>query len=302
MMHRFQGPDGRDRLIAALARQRLVAGDQEIAAALASHVAVREWRATECLITQGGDDNDLLFILAGSVSIQINGREIARRPHGEHIGEMALLDPGSRRSATVVAMEPTVVAQISDAAFTALTQRYPRVWRNMAAALGDRLRDRTRFVRFRNETSIIFIGSSRESLPVAQAIANCIPTGLAIPQLWTDGVFGASHFPINDLEAQLDRADFAVLVLGPDDRVESRGTEQDAPRDNVVFELGLFMGACTHRRVFLAIPRGLDVKIPSDLLGLTPLHYLGNDAVALEARVSDLGAQLERAVTVLGPR
>lgn len=215
---------------------------------------------------------------------------------------MALLDPGSRRSASVVAVEPMVVARIPEPAVTALTRSHPSVWRNMAAVLGDRLRDRTRFVRLRNETPVIFIGSSRESLPIAQAISTSIPADLAIVQLWTNDVFGPSHFPIEDLETQLDRADFAVLVLGPDDRVESRGTEQDAPRDNVVFELGLFMGACTHRRVFLATPRGLDVKIPSDLLGLTPLYYLGDDTVALEARVSALGAQLARAVTVLGPR
>jgi len=78
-------------------------------------------------------------------------------------------------------------------------------------------------------------------LPIAEAISTRIPVDLAIVQLWTHDVFGPSRFPIEDLEAQLDRADFAVLVLRPDDRVESRGKEHDAPRDNVVFELGLFM-------------------------------------------------------------
>lgn len=302
MIHRFQGVDGRDRLVEALSRQRLVAGDREIAVAVAEKAILHEFQPTERLVAQDGDDNHLMFILAGTVSIQIHGQEMARRSRGEHIGEMALLDPGSRRSASVVAMESVVVARVAEPAFTALTQQYPSVWRNMAAVLGERLRERTRFVRIRNETPVVFIGSSRESLPIAESISACIPVDLAIVRLWTSDVFGPSRFPIEDLEGQLDRADFAVLVLGPDDRVESRGTEQDAPRDNVVLELGLFMGACTHRRVFLATPRGLDVKIPSDLLGLTPLYYLGDDTVALAARVEDLGAQLVRTVMRLGPR
>ncbi|MGE3595800.1 MAG: TIR domain-containing protein [Dehalococcoidia bacterium] len=301
-MHRFQGSDGRSRLVAALERQRLVGGNRELADALACQIRLRECQPLECLIAQGGEDNDLYFILSGCLSIQINGREIARRSHGEHIGEMALLDPGSRRSASVIAIETAIVAQVSEASFTALTQQYPVVWRNMAAVLGDRLRDRTRFVRARNETPVVFIGSSRESLPIAEAIQACIPVDVAIVRLWTKDVFGPSHFPIEDLEEQLDRADFAVLVLGPDDRVDSRGTTHDAPRDNVIFELGLFMGACTRRRVFLATPRGVDVKIPSDLLGLTPLSYSGDESVAIEARLADLGAQLVRAVSEMRSR
>ena len=97
-------------------------------------------------------------------------------------------------------------------------------------------------------------------------------------RLWTDGVFGASQFPIIDLEKQVQEADFAVLVLGRDDEVISRNQKSDAPRDNVIFELGLFMGALSHERTFMIIPRGCDIKIPTDLLGLTPLDYRLEDS------------------------
>ena len=40
----------------------------------------------------------------------------------------------------------------------------------------------------------------------------------------------------------LDRFDFAILVLTADDLVASRDVLSTAPRDNVLFELGLFMG------------------------------------------------------------
>ena len=64
-----------------------------------------------------------------------------------------------------------------------------------------------------------------------------------------------------------------MLVLGADDIVESRNEKLYSPRDNVIFELGLFMGALSHERTFMVVPRGCDIKIPTDLLGLTSLSY-----------------------------
>jgi predicted nucleotide-binding protein len=91
--------------------------------------------------------------------------------------------------------------------------------------------------------------------------------------VWTDGVFQASRSSIYALEQAAQSADFAVLVLSPDDTVVSRGSERTAPRDNVVFELGLFIGALGHERTFIVRPRGVELKVPTDLLGVTPLDY-----------------------------
>jgi predicted nucleotide-binding protein len=120
-------------------------------------------------------------------------------------------------------------------------------------------------------------------------------------KLWAKGIFGASRFPIEDLEAQLRSADFALLIAAPDDRVISRGRTSDSPRDNVVFELGLFMGAISRHRSFLLIPRGVDVKIPTNLLGLTPLRYDPN-AKSLRRASSGARRELLRAIRTLGPR
>ena len=62
-------------------------------------------------------------------------------------------------------------------------------------------------------------------------------------------------------------------VLSPDDAVISRDATLEAPRDNLVFELGLFMGALGHSRTFLLHHRGSGLKIPTDLSGFTPLTY-----------------------------
>jgi CRP/FNR family transcriptional regulator, cyclic AMP receptor protein len=78
---------------------------------------------------------------------------------------------------------------------------------------------------------------------------------------------------IESLEKNLKAADFAALIISPDDKVVSRSKRRSAPRDNVIFELGLFMGALGRTRTYMLVPTGMDVKIPTDLLTVTYLHY-----------------------------
>lgn len=67
--------------------------------------------------------------------------------------------------------------------------------------------------------------------------------------------------------------DFAVFVFQPDDLTESRGKQEHVVRDNVLFELGLFIGAIGVKRCFIVKPRGEELKLPSDLLGITLAEY-----------------------------
>ena len=48
---------------------------------------------------------------------------------------------------------------------------------------------------------------------------------------------------LQGLVEQVLKFDFAVLIMTPDDLTEKRGVSEMSPRDNVIFELGLFMGA-----------------------------------------------------------
>jgi predicted nucleotide-binding protein len=171
----------------------------------------------------------------------------------------------------------------------------------LALELSRRLDERKKFHEEPNSKAILFIGSSMEQLPIAKAVAEGIPNELAAVTLWSQGVFGASSFPVDDLEAQIGIADFAVLVAGPDDQVTSRGNQSYAPRDNVIFELGLFMGALSRSRTFMLVPRGVKVKIPTDLLGRTCLRFDPAPAKpgdAVGTAVSDLAA----IITKKGPK
>jgi hypothetical protein len=118
----------------------------------------------------------------------------------------------------------------------------------------------------------LFIGSSAEGRLVAQALQILLDHACKVT-IWSQGVFGISEGTLESLIVALDESDFAVLVLTPDDVVTSRGSSAHAPRDNVVFELGLFMGALGRQRTYLVHDRTAGLKLPSDLAGITLATY-----------------------------
>ena len=237
MITRFEGADGRRRLIEQLRQQLIIGGDAAAAAEIANVATILEVSGGQVLIRQDAADNDLFLIISGAVRIVVNGRDVAIRRAGEHVGEMAIVDPSAARSASVVAAESSIVAKITEPAFIKIAESRVNLWRALAVQLSRRLNERRRFHPEPNVTPVLFIGSSSEKLPIAEALKSSMPGTIAQSVLWSKDVFEPSHFTIDDLDAQLRPADFAVLVLGPDDKVLSRGVESDAPRDNVVFEL-----------------------------------------------------------------
>lgn len=301
VLARFQGADGRRRLAGLLQAQAVVGGDAALARKIAEVAAVRELLPGKILIKQKSATNDLFLIVSGTFRVFVNGREVASRQAGQHVGEMVIIDPSLRRTATVIASERSVVAQVNEKTFLSWADKDPRLWRALAAELCQRLNERRKFHAEPNSKPILFIGSSKEHLAIAEALASGLPKGIASVTLWSDGVFGASKFPIEDLETQIGIADFAVLVVGPDDRVISRGKASDAPRDNVVFELGLFMGALSRSRTFVLAPRGRKIKIPTDLLGLTTLQFDPN-APKRAQMVRPAIDELTKIIAKMGPK
>jgi predicted nucleotide-binding protein len=81
--------------------------------------------------------------------------------------------------------------------------------------------------------------------------------------VWSQGVFDLGEHVLDGLVRKAKTVDFAILVLSPDDHVESRNAESQAPRDNVVFELGLFIGALGKDRTYMVHPDGVSLKLPS---------------------------------------
>jgi len=100
MKERFE-VGGRSHLLDALMRQEFVCGDRAIAERFASVGELQEFPAGAELIKETGEDNDLYLLLAGSVAIVIKGVQVNTRAAGQHVGEMAAIEPSQKRSATV---------------------------------------------------------------------------------------------------------------------------------------------------------------------------------------------------------
>src|SRR5689334_15896047 len=96
----------------------------------------------------------------------------------------------------------------------------------------------------------VFIGSSSEHVSIAEAIQQNLDYA-AECHLWTQGVFGLGGSTLQSLAAKIDEFDFGILVVTPVDLVESQGEKSGAPRDNVLLELGMFIGHLGVDRTFI---------------------------------------------------
>ncbi|WP_348970900.1 nucleotide-binding protein [Pseudomonas atacamensis] len=120
----------------------------------------------------------------------------------------------------------------------------------------------------------VFLASSVEGLDVANAINESLDYDAEIVH-WKNG-FDLSSYTIDSLMEKSRTVDFAIFVFTPDDVSTIREQSHIVVRDNVLFELGLFIGALSKERCFIIKPRGIDLHFPTDLLGLTPADFEGN--------------------------
>jgi predicted nucleotide-binding protein len=117
---------------------------------------------------------------------------------------------------------------------------------------------------------------------VAEALQAVLPDQLEVT-LWPD-VFNVGEYAADDLREAARAHDFAIFVFAPDDEVTSRGTTQQAPRDNVIFELGLFSASLGPRSTYVLKAAEPSVKVPSDLAGVGYATYIPPDAQASDSR------------------
>lgn len=301
MLFRFEGDAGRRLRVESLITQKMVGGNRALAEQLADIVRLRSLAADEILIEQNGTDNDVFMVLAGAVQIVVNGRTVGRRGPNDHVGEMAAIEPTQKRAASVSALEESIVAVISEPQLAELGNTYPELYRCLAKELARRLLQRNAFVNATHDKIRVFIISSAEAREVARTVQNAFERDPFTTVVWTDDVFKVAHYTLQSLEDQVDTCDFAIAITHADDVTESRGQRWPAPRDNVIFELGLFMGRLGKSRAILMEPREEGIKLPSDFAGITtvPYRYVpGPDAMALMAPACN---KLRQHILALGP-
>lgn len=115
-----------------------------------------------------------------------------------------------------------------------------------------------------------FIGSSKEGLPYAVALVKHLEAADVQCEQWNISTFALGQTTIESLEAAVARNSFAVLIATADDTTTVRKKRTLSPRDNIVFEFGLFAGRLGRSRAFLLVPDDVEsLKLPTDLLGVT---------------------------------
>lgn len=120
----------------------------------------------------------------------------------------------------------------------------------------------------------IFIGSSSRSYGLVQYLAQEIRAHeLGVPIEWKAGGFAPSKSTLQNLIEMASLCDFAVIFLTRDDDKTFTQTERKifrGPRDNTIFEAGLFVGGLGLRpERCLLVSSVNDRYLPSDIKGIT---------------------------------
>jgi ABC-type sugar transport system substrate-binding protein len=126
-------------------------------------------------------------------------------------------------------------------------------------------------------TISVFIGSSTEGIPIVKTIAEKLEAEgrgeLKVDQWTDDSVFKLNQSTLESLTNAAMTHDFAILVATADDSTRVRDQRVFQARDNVIFELGLFMGRLGRARTFLVCSDNKTLRLPSDLSGITVLRF-----------------------------
>src|SRR2546423_460091 len=146
----------------------------------------------------------------------------------------------------------------------------------------------------------IFLGSSGKQEKLLQALTHGLED-VAHVEPWTTS-FNPGTTTLERLLELAHEVDFAAFVFAQDDWTSTSlpsspkpESGQASPRDNVVFEAGLFGGVLGMRRTFILQANGS--KLPTDLLGLTCVRY---DEGLGDTEIGALNQKLRNAIEGAG--
>lgn len=271
---------GRKNLNNSFANQYLlrnISNIKVIAEKLSTCSEISGYKQGEVIYHQGDFGNDsLFFVLTGSCSLFMNGNFVKEIGKGECFGEFPILDSDTKYSVTVTcSQDKTCIAQVSERQFREIAKSHPEIWENMAKMLAQRLKTSSeeKFKKRPNPKPKIFIGSSSEGLEVAHEIQNELSKDFH-PVVWDQGPFDKLNRSFLDcLEEAVNKFDFGIFIFTADDTINIRGENKKITRDNVIFELGMFIGKLTREKAFLVCPIDRELEILSDFKGLITATY-----------------------------
>ena len=140
----------------------------------------------------------------------------------------------------------------------------------------------------------IFIASSSEKSKIASFLAKKLKNTADVT-VWFKDVAELSEFFIDSLLRKIDETDYGIVIMAPDDILIQRTVEYQTPRDNVLLELGIFIGKLGRQYSFLVCPDFIEnLHIPSDLFGITVSKYNSNKSynIAFKSVLKEIKAEI----------
>jgi predicted nucleotide-binding protein len=147
----------------------------------------------------------------------------------------------------------------------------------------------------------LFIGSSAESIEVAEALQSNLHYSFEVT-VWSQLLFPPSQTTLAPLIKKANTSDFAIFVFQPNDLTLLRETVVSTVRDNVILELGLFIGQIGLDRTYFLVPEGEAFHLATDLIGLTPLTYNPHHSAGLMAGLGPATYTVKQMLNELGLR
>lgn len=138
----------------------------------------------------------------------------------------------------------------------------------------------------------VFIGSSKESLDIARRLRQLLAPAVT-SNIWDEGFFSLNESTFDALLRKSSLYDAGIILLTKDDTSLIRGTKKLTPRDNTIFEAGLFYGRLGKGRTFLVVEEG--VKLPSDIIGITILYFKKGNC-RKQVSINAVAANLSQAI------
>ncbi|WP_299147223.1 TIR domain-containing protein [uncultured Tateyamaria sp.] len=116
--------------------------------------------------------------------------------------------------------------------------------------------------------------------------------------VWHQDVFKPTSTAFNDLVESTKKYDYAVFCITADDELKYREQDVLAPRDNVIFEAGLFIGALGADRVFLVVSTASGAKVPTDLSGVNLVMWRPQTSANLRSALGPAIVEIKEAIGV----
>lgn len=136
----------------------------------------------------------------------------------------------------------------------------------------------------------LFIGSSKEGLDIAKALKLRIENelgGWIKPEIWNEeGIFRLNANTLDTLAQKARSSEYGILVATSDDWVVSRKLLKKGIRDNVLLELGMFVGSLGLSRAFVLVES--KVKLPSDYNGISIPFFERKNQRSLDEAISSI--------------